>query len=280
MKLGNFPERDFDSDVLAVVSEVVDRSDKTTLVYIEGGHFDPRFTEDEDIEFSLESQRAALELTTRLIKTFGNKVRIVLGVLVDNLGQQCGRDACAVGPTNNDVLKEIKDLPPQLQNVLNDYETYGNLVKPEKFVITTERAAKNRAVKNLRGRVNGAVDPQPPLVISRNGDGSKIFFEDKSTGQILLATFHGDVWSVQCPAIMGTHYNDSFNTMSTRLPDSPSIVIDFSEAADREKVTGGSRVALGLFMPRGVDTPRHIINITSIDPGVTSNFVDHFSNQI
>lgn len=300
MGLQSFEERDYEAPIVETIdAEVAGANGAPVLVFIEGGHYDPRFVEEDDMVFAEESLRAALELATNLVLKYKKAVKIVLGVLVDNLGQECGADACSIPlPAGEPVVEEALDVDegeenasggrkkkkkkekPKLPESLEDILTEYPIARRDMLVVTHERAAKNRAVRAIRNYIKSDALSQLPLdVVEESDDVTRVYFTGPD-GNVLLATRNGEAWSAQCPAIMGVHFDEVFTALDKRFfkrQSSPRVVIDFSEAADRSKVTNGSKAALSLFIDREGYGTHHIFNISSVDEEVEITELDHYS---
>lgn len=241
------------------------------VVYLEAGHFDPRFKDPEDLEFAEESLKAAIDIATNLVVEHRDRVRIVFGILVDNLGLNCGDQGCSIRPGTESFDITKGPLPASLEAILQD----SPLIKRDRVLLHDERNAKNRAITRLRRMLKTGLEALTQVPGAETGK-SELFFRKGTPDEVLLANIAKEAWSAQCPAIMGQHYTDVFAMLDERYRDHPpKMIIDFSEQADRQKVTRGSQVGLGLFLPPA-PLPHHIINVCFWDPQGDQYDLDHF----
>lgn len=218
---------------------------RPVAVYLEGGHYD--VTAGITI-FSENSLKSVVCTTESLIRNYRDRVRAILGILVNDLGQSC-KTTCTEKPQTRNVEK-FEELPPELQAILAEMRYF----KSEKLLVMSERAAKNRGIKTLRSKKK-CNDKRFKTV-----DG-KIFFDSYDGGKYLVGENHGEVWSAKCPTIMAQHYTDVSDRISRRFvhQNYPQILVDFSMMNDRSQVSAGAEIAL-----RGLidgSSPRTIMNV-------------------
>lgn len=257
----------------AVTQQIVDRIrqelDSTTttplIVFLEGGHFDPR---EGATEHALNTLQVATEVTSQCVQLFQRQVRIVLGILVDDLGLDCGDQCSLDGSVDEELSSQISsELPKEIEQILKT----SPLVKRERVLISSERNAKNRGIKSVKEILKSATNPR--LV---HNDMTVHFEEDLST-HIPLASIRGEFWSAKCPVVMGQHYHDVFQKNEQRFdPSHPQILIDFSEIYDRNKVNNGSKVSLQLLHSDSLAS-RKIVNICFKDDACEKYSWDEFS---
>ncbi len=278
MALSKQPLKPYGDQLVQLVQQHLPQ-DQPLVVYLEAGHFDPRFTDPEDLEFARESLQGAIDLGNNLVVEHRDRVRLVFGILVDNLGLNCGDQGCSIKPGAGTFNAEKDPLPAELEALL----VASPLVKRNRVMLHDERNAKNRAIEKLRRKLKSNV-ANLVRVPSADGNKSEVFFRKDTPDEVLLANIAGDSWSAQCPLIMGQHYVDVFDALDHRYRGSnrevyPKMVIDFSEQMDRQKVTRGSQVGLGLFLPP-TSLPHHIVNVCFWDPQGDRYDLDHFSANL
>jgi hypothetical protein len=212
-----------------------------TAIFLEAGHFDPRYAVD---QFSKASLEDALQITKLLVKEYGKNVKIVLGVLVDDLGLDCSGNVCSISKDAPKITQESeRKLPSELENIFTTSPFY----KKERLVISSERTCKNRGLNKLK-KFTKHYHQDSNIEINKSENKGKVSFKDNENNDILLAEFIDDVWKAKCPTIMGQHYIDCFNLMRQRFANIEQlIVIDWTEMLDYSKVTAGSQAAMKVF---------------------------------
>ncbi len=226
---------------------------RPTAFFLEAGHFDPRF---DVTPFARRTLRDALEVAGELITRFGRKVRIVFGVLVDDLGLDCGDDVCTTSPAT--VSSSGGSLPDALESIL----AASRIVKRERVLVSSERNAKNRGIARLKrmlsssenrsqgGKESDRVSSLGNLRKERHRDGERITINVGRS--VLLAEIHGSSWSVKCPMVMAQHYLDVAAKIRQRFPAGPRLVlVDWSEMLDRPNVVAGTDVAVCMARENG-----------------------------
>lgn len=253
-------------EVIAQVDAHLTRISTPLVVAIEGGHFDPR---DGVTPFALNSLHHALDLTTALITKYDRRVRVVLGVLVDDLGLEC---ATTCGVTNRTRAATTSTLPVELDRVLRDHR----FVKRDRVVVSSERNARNRALKRLRRAYEHDVLP-PALRTAIDQQTARMDLILPVRGRnVVLAEARGNVWTATCPAVMGQHFTDVLQHIEKRFPAKhAALIVDISEALDCEKVSVGAIAAERVFSVP-TQTP---VAITSVcwfdDDGVSADVRRH-----
>lgn len=240
--------------VLHVVSQVVHAADTPVAVIVEGGHFDPRLGAD---SFAIASLNAALQLTEGLIHHYARRVRVVISLLVDDLGASCGPAACTLADAPAPV--ETGVLPDPLDARLRAHR----LVRRDRVVVTTERNARNRGLAALRGWT--AV---PDLLHWHGAPGARrATFQADDGASIPLAEETGPGrWTARCPLIMAQHYADLRALAGRRYaPSWPTVVVDLSVGADQPKVTRGAELAVRRPHSAPDARPHAIVNLFEAD---------------
>lgn len=248
--------KDYQNALSKQISNAIDKGN-TPVVFIEGGHFDPRLGPD---TFSENSLKEALDFSYVLIKKFATRVRIVLGLLVDDLGLECGTETCSISdkPTPSKTTTPTA-LPAQLLKILEKSPVY----KEPRFLIFSERTSKNRAIRTLRKELE---NPQTCLLQENNNGKIKLSFQMSSGENVLLAEQEGDIFRAKCPSIMGQHYTDCAQKIHGRFPDNNDLfLLDFSEMIDQSKVVAGADAACKVFLPHAPKKNIYIMNVFYID---------------
>jgi len=263
-------DKDYFQDLLANVRELV--GDSKAIVFLESGHFDPRHGA---VEFSKETLKDSLNMIRSLVKEYGKRVKIVLGVLVDDLGLECGETACEVVP-GAVRLGSTDQLPQELEEILQ-----SPYVKRDRLLVSSERTCKNRGLLTLKKLLRSEGYETKVTLASGSGSETKVFFEDGESNQILLAEFSGSVWKAKCPTIMGQHYIDCFMKMIERDREVHKlIIIDWSERLDLPKVTAGSQAAFKVFAPESLNSlSLNILNVFFGDDIGSFCEIISYSNQ-
>ncbi|MFA7308235.1 MAG: hypothetical protein WC026_16370 [Hyphomicrobium sp.] len=264
VKIGNSLE-----EIFLYIGERISYSSDPTIVILEAGHFSSSCGPDWQ---AVNTLKGALDLANNIIVEHGKKVRVVLALLVDDLGLSCGIDVCSVGENNTNVGDS---LPNELISILKDSSIY----KPKQFVISSERAAKNRGIVKLKniikrkGPAFGSI-----FKLEEDGRQQKFFFCSKDGEKVFLADIKDWVWSSRCPLVMGQHYFDLHKKISKRYPYNwPQILIDFSSIHERGKVNRGAELATQFLSLEGVARSYEIVNICFADEEGEVYTVDYFS---
>ena len=260
------------SSIKDEILEIIKRNLKSTphrplILFLEGGHYDPRGGA---TEHSMNTLNLSIEITKNCIKLFDRNVRIVLGILVDDLGLECAGDVCSI-PESTLKLGEghRKDLPAELEDILANTK----FVKRDRVVISSERNAKNRGIAALKKIIDTRTPANLKLV-------DNVFLYLDGIAEVPISTVNGDFWSAKCPLIMGQHYFDSFVKNEKRFDKSrPQMLVDFSDIYDRNKVTNGAKVCLNL-LKNGRSSLRQIINVCFKDDNCTKYSLDIADNII
>lgn len=207
-----------------------------TVIYLEAGHFTPKTGPD---SFAQNSLIDSLEILSSLIRKRSKNVRLVLGILVDDLGLECGKEGCSVRSPQS---ADLSTLPNSLEQIL-----LHPYVKRERLLIFSERNAKNRAIQRMRQLKKQAHSSR--FFTEERGLKEHWFCEPQQGTRVTLAEKEGEVIRAQCPAIMAQHYADCSQKIQERFVEMDHlIIVDWSEMMDRSKVTSGARCAQSLFL--------------------------------
>lgn len=244
------------------------------VVFLEAGHFDPRHAV---TPFSKNSLEDALQLTKLLIKEFNRNIKIVLGMLVDDLGLECNENSCSLAkdlPVSSEETKEV--LPNDLEALL----LASHFFKRDRLVVSSERTCKNRGINTLKKLIKS--QSETALEFIKDGSATKVTFKDNEQNDILLGEFTESIWKAKCPTIMGQHYIDCFNKMRQRHSHLEHlIIIDWSEMLDYSKVTAGSQAAIKVFKNDDLQNlSLSIINIFFCDNSGEIYEIKEFKNSL
>lgn len=211
---------------------------KPVVVYLEAGHFNPSFGSD---DFSENSLKDAIGFGGELIRKHGKNIRIVFGILIDDLGLQCGKDVCEITTSSEPPSDKIAE---ELETILSN----SKLVKRERVLVFSERTTKNRAINRLKKLIAKKSD-----LIKVNGDQEtekcQVMMPLNNEGdEILLSNKEAHVYGIKCPGIMGQHYDDILLKLRERFFQASSFhIIDWSEIMDETKVSHGARAFSNVF---------------------------------
>lgn len=220
-------ERSYFCEILSYVDECCHKSTGTMVIYLEGGHFNHRFGVD---EFSVNTLRDAIFLGKALIRKYPKKVRLVYGILIDDLGISCSEDLCTVNSAPINERKE-QELPHELEKVIAETE----LIKRDKLMLFSERTSKNRAISTIKKKIN-----HDSIIVTQHGLDNEVNIKTSSLGIFMLARRKGHVFTAKCPAIISQHYKDVMLKLTQRFFKANSfVIIDWSDASDKTKVLQG-----------------------------------------
>jgi hypothetical protein len=261
MKLELFKLNLLENDVFQLIEKYISENQFITppIIYLEGGHYDPRY---EISDFSLNSLRHVLNISNNLIVKHKGNIKIVIGILIDNLGLACSETSCEI--TEKDSFNKNSDtLPLEIEKVLDNYI----IVKREKIIISNERNCKNKTISFLKKNTKTNHDS---ISIESKNDILSILYHARDNQLIQLAEIKNDVvWTAKCPSIMAQHYTNITDKILKRFSDATDItIIDFSESEDMNKVTRGVEVAFDMYIPTVLNTERvNIHNVFMTDYG-------------
>lgn len=222
-------------------------SESKLVVYLEAGHYSPKTGA---TDFSEHSFLDAIFLAKSLIREYGKNIKIVFGVLVDDLGLVCGGGTCQMGTAQTTSSKPFDDLIEQL---IADEA----IIKRDRVLRFSERTTKNRGIETLRKLMKRE---HPNLVVSTEDDCSVMQFQNQADKPIVLARKRADAVSIQCPGIMNQHYSDVLQALRKRFFESDNfVIIDWSELYDESKVRNGVDAFFQFMAPTDVNC--HISNI-------------------
>lgn len=213
-----------------------DNEKQRYIVYLEGGYYDTRFGPN---EFSINTLNACSETAEEVIKKQYKLTRVLLGVLINNIGISCGEDVCTIGkPEESTVSIDDTILPESLQQMLQKSK-----VAKEDQIITNERTLRNRGIRTAKNIIQKIKNYTIEQDVNDNNDTLYSIIIDGK--KIPLAIKKGEKWAARCPLIMGQHYSDLYVKIAKKYGNGTSqLLIDMCEMYDRHKVNNGAKVAL------------------------------------
>lgn len=239
------------NDILYKLDYLVKNSqskNQQIVIYLEAGHYNSSYGVD---DFSINSLNDACLLGKTLIKKYQKKIRLIYGVLVDNLGMSCSEESCSITTSQNS--EEKGDLAEELEDIIKE-NTY---IKRDKLCLFFERATKNRAVESLKTLLKNNVTELSEEIGEPYND---IIFQNS----FLLAKRKEHQYVAKCPALLAQHYKDIQLMVKKRFPENEHcIVVDWSELDDQNKVLQGKKASIIFKDP--TTTVTDIINIFFCD---------------
>ncbi|MBM7343013.1 hypothetical protein [Pantoea coffeiphila] len=259
--------------------DVVNQNPEIPLFYLEGGHFDPRYSL---TDFSKNSLSLAIGIANNIIIKHKKDIKVALGILIDDLGLQCGAEVCEISPLPSEMDTEQRlagELPEGIESIL----AASRIVKRDRLFVQGERTCKNRGIQSLRKiLMQHQVSPFSHLDIEADNQAEKIYFINEKNQRVLLAESKSkETWIAKCPVIMAQHYSDVYHKVIGQNPQVHSVhIIDFSETDDYNKVINGASVAAKLFLHQN-DSAMKEVKITNIflSPFDENDFLIHSTSN-
>lgn len=250
------------------VGEKLSNSSDPLIVILEAGHFHSNHGPD---QYAINTLKGALELATNLVIEHRRKIRVVLALLIDDLGMNGAPGACSIG---DGCRKEPTSLPAELISILESSPIY----KARQFVVSHERTAKNRGVAHLKKIMGGQCHASGNVFqLEDDGQKQRLYFSGGDGQLVLLADIKETAWSLRCPMIMGQHYFDLHSKVRKRYScDWPQMLVDFSTMYERGKVKAGAELALQLLSLEGSQKGCEITNVFFTDELGSEYLIDHF----
>jgi hypothetical protein len=257
-------------EMFSYVGEKVQHSLAPLIIILEAGHFNSRYGPDQQ---SIHTLTGALQLANNLILEHKKRIKIVLALLVDDLGLSCNIDVCAVADNEKQTDSSF---PNELSVILENSSIYN----ARQFVLCSERTAKNRGIAKLKGLIKTKTTALDNVFQMEKENGKERFYFLAKDGQkVLLADIEDWVWGTHCPLIMGQHYFDLHKMISKRYPYNWSqILIDFSSIQERGKVNRGAELAILLLSLEQPERVYEIINICFADEEGEVYVADYFKH--
>lgn len=254
---------------LDVISKLIKKTDDTRqIVYLEGGYFDTRFG---PRDFSTNTLQACIEVAEEIIKRKYKITRVMLGVLINNIGISCGEDVCLIDDQKkNNQDENDTEVPESLAVMLKKSK-----IAKEDQITTNERTLRNRGIRTIKNIVENkksfSLETNP---YSDNG----ILYSVVIDGvKIPLAIRKDNIWTARCPLIMGQHYSDLYIKSTKKYgTTTQQLCVDMCEMYDRHKVNNGAKVALLILKKLyGYDVSNlEIVNFSFNDDELTQSEYD------
>lgn len=228
--------KDYKQTLLDLIIDNQSNGEKRQIVYLEGGYYDTRFG---PTEFSVNTLKACIEIAESIIKKRYRITRVVLGVLINNIGMTCGEDACVIDSRE----KITKNTDGTISESLEKMLVKSKVTKKDKVIITNERNLRNRGIRTAREMIKEPI--KYSLEIDENADKEVLYNVILDGSKIPLAIKRGERLIARCPLIMGQHYLDLYIDSIKKYGNSTNLLlVDFCEMYDRHKVNNGVKVAL------------------------------------
>lgn len=190
------------------------------VIYIEWGHFSPNLYD----EFFFSSIQAVEELLKNIIQTFWIKTRIVLWVLVDDLGIDCSGNSCSINSSNTSY-NTFDSLPDLVKNEFKKLKYF----KENSFLVFSEKTSKNRWIDFLKKHY-------PVLNSDELYEKDNELLYDNKIDSFTFAKKSDNSFTAKCPLIMANHYRDVILKLNQRFTDKDHMIIDYSDLYDQNKV--------------------------------------------
>jgi hypothetical protein len=222
--------------IITQVENLVNQGDGPLIIYLEGGHFNHAFGAD---DFSQNSLLDAISLGEYLISRYQKSVKLIYGILVDDLGLACSADSCSIASISEKPVAHT--LPKEIEHILSS----SRFIKRDRVQVFSERTTKNRAISSLKKKLKN----KPECLIKKiNHEDEEIYLSLPNESDIFLCRRQPHAYNIRCPGIMGHHYSDVVMEMRKRFFNaSRFMIIDWSETMDRNKITQGTKVLQHVF---------------------------------
>lgn len=228
---GGNPPQFYFNELLSIIEHYCQNSESKVVIYLEAGHYNSKFGVD---DFALNSLQDAVDLGKLVVKKHQKNVRLVYGVLIDDLGLACSDEGCTL-PQPDQSVGGGGDA--RLPDELEAFIAARPLIKRDKLMIFSERTSKNRAIESIKKKIKQGGDG---LVITDNGNYSEIKLSLAGEIPFMLAKRKGDIFSAKCPAIISQHYKDVLTKLKQRFFETQKfMIVDWSEISDCTKVIQG-----------------------------------------
>ncbi len=216
---------------------------KRQIVYLEGGYYDTRFGPQ---DFSTNTLSMVINISEEIVKRKYKITRVILGVLVNNIGIVCGEDACVISNKENDSKSDEALVIPK---VLTDMLKESKVTKNDPAIFTNEKTLRNRGLRLVKEIVGSP--KKYSIVLDKNKDGEDLCSVMIGEDKIPLTIKKGKTWAARCPLIMGQHYADLYIKISKKYGENINLlVVDMGEMYDRHKMNNGAKVAFMLLQKK------------------------------
>lgn len=267
MEMGRTDPRSLEELVLPRLQKYIGPETKREtphVLYVESGQLKMDTT---DTDFALATLDDSLRLIDQAQREFGNRIKAVLGIWVDDFGQDCSGKVCSVTKPKPSFSNQFKDLPQEVRKAI----LAQNFMSEQKVLVTAERSAKNRALRRLRDNIkkihpNFTIEPE-----NHQGGRKTVSYIGEQDNHVPVAFINGELWTVKCAAIVAQHYRDIQELLRKRFRNLQSTTLtDQSEMKDRMKVTWGNEIAM-----REINSADQIINVFYESPAGEIKLVHH-----
>lgn len=237
--------------LLSSIDDNYKNSEGKLVVYLEAGHFNTGFGVD---DFCLNSLKDAVHIGSILIKKYNKNIKLVYGILADDLGLSCADEQCTITPVISQ--QSVASLPEELEAFIGA----SKLIKRDKLMIFSERTSKNRAIDTIKKSIKNGCDG---LILTENGNYDEIKVRAPDDSEFLLAKRQGSTFIAKCPAIISQHYKDVLLKLRQRFFECDHfLIVDWSDLADRNKISQG-KIALQVLQG-GLSREKVTVDITNV----------------
>lgn len=231
LPINNKSSKSYFDTLLSHVDECHHQSNDKMVVYLEAGHFNNRFGVD---DFAINTLNDAIELGRILIKKYQKDVRLVYGILIDDLGIACSEEHCTLSSLPINDKTSQSELPNEIEEII----VASSLIKRERLMLFSERTSKNRAIETIKKQLKNNNDS---ILIKEIEGYSEINVSTNEWGAFMLARRQGSIFTAKCPAIIAQHYKDVAMKLRQRFFEvNDFVIIDWSDASDKTKVLQGA----------------------------------------
>lgn len=226
-------------DLMELIESQLPEQSGALVVYFESGHFNTRYGVD---DFSISSFNDSVLLGSHIVKQYKKSVKLAYGILVDDLSLACSADTGCTLPTSDATAQQNQELPNEIEALIKS----SKLLKRDRYLVFSERTAKNRAIKTLKKKIK---DGDEWLKIQSAEDSYEdIIISGEGCNDILLCKRIDHIYNIRCPGILGQHYADVLLALQQRYFEATNfLIIDWSEMCDKNKVEQGVISAKNIF---------------------------------
>ena len=194
-------------------------------------------------DFSINTLSMAIHVAEEIVKRKYKVTRVLLGVLVNNIGIVCGEDACVIPNKESDFNNNEALVVP---HILTDMLNKSKVTKNDPVIFTNERTLRNRGLRLVKEIVDES--KKYSIVMDKNKEGADLCSVLIEEDKIPLTIKKGKTWAARCPLIMGQHYADLYIKISKKYGENINLlIVDMGETYDRHKMNNGAKVAFMLL---------------------------------
>lgn len=233
--------KDLQQTLLSLILNVTNQGKgKRQIVYLEGGYYDTRFGPQ---KFSINTLSASIKTAEEIVKKKYKVTRVILGVLVNNIGIICGQDSCTISHQGDESKN---DMSPVMPSVLNNMLKKSKVTKNDEVIFTNEKTLRNRGLRLVKKIIDET--EKYSVIMDKNKNNEILYSVMINDDKIPLTIKKGETWAARCPLIMGQHYADLYINIGKKYGSNTSILlVDMGEMYDRHKMNNGAKVALMLL---------------------------------